>query len=151
MNTPPSTTNPFKGKRAFFRAAAEAKADLEKYKQRTERLIESWKQHGGSSGISLHAEPRNHRIRWRATMKQFNHQRMLDFDSEEIVEIRSMLSVEALTLLLGFEHRRLTLNANIAITTTSIREYESYIERARALEKIAPANLQTPLIETPEN
>lgn len=129
----------------MFRAAETACTDLAKHERAALRLIESWKEHGSTSGIMLHIETRSKRIRWRATHKVFGHQRTLEYSAEEMSQIIAKLSEEAHVLLLGFEHRRIMYNVKLATTRVHMKELESYVEEARALEKSAPIQLQTHL------
>ena len=131
----------------MFRAAESACADLAKHERAAQRLIESWKEYGSSSGIALHIETRSKRIRWRATHKVFGHQRALDYSADEMSQIIANLSEEAHVLLLGFEHRRIMYNVKLSTTRHHIKELESYMVEARALEDSAPAQLKTQLID----
>lgn len=145
LKTPFVVKSPFRGKRGFFRALPEAEIYLERLGQCVDSLIEAWKIHGLDSGITLQVEPRNKKLRWRATVKQFNHQKLIDFDGPELKEIRGKLSDPALVMLIGFEHRRLVLNMEIVKARLHIAELTAYTNAARELEAIAPESIKTPI------
>lgn len=135
----------FKGKRGYFRKEAEVSNDIDKLQGRSDMLIESWKDQCSQTGITLSYESRSKRIRWRATVTHFDHQKYLTFESVEIQTILGNLADDAKALLIGYEYRRLVINMELIISRSTHQELKRFIERSRYLESIAPEYIKTPL------
>jgi len=142
IETAPTSISPFRGKRGLFREADKAEQEIDRLAALVDNIMESWKKHGADCGITLQIEPRSKKLRWRATVKHFKHQKNIEFDGEEMRQIRDGLSEAALTMLIGFEHRRLVLNMKLVVARVSLTEHRNYVAKAKALEDCAPESLK---------
>lgn len=125
---------PFKGKRVSLRDLDDLIAECQHLDRQMAALIERWTEHK-IPGISLVIHKQGSpTLRWRLSAKVYGKQRYAElFGDESPLDLRE-LTQETVHLLLGYENRRLLLNAKARAARTARDAFQTYCDRVRELE-----------------
>ena len=135
--------NPYRGKRALYRSAAEVDVTLEAVDAAGVELVGLWRRKIPGTGVILaihHRVGRPPVMYWRASSSTFGHRRELAFDGPELGSIRRHLSDQGLSILVGFEWRRIALNARHQALRSEQSLWSSWAGAQAELEAALPTS-----------